>query len=83
MTNVYLLQVNYSKINYCQQSLLGNHTFAIISGHENYDFLKQGLSPVLNEINTLIEKNAVNVNGEISDLNFVHGADYKVLTIRH
>ena len=35
---------------------IGNHTFAILSGNENYMILKEGFAPVLAEINDLINR---------------------------
>lgn len=56
----------------------GNHTFAIIRGIEQYQFLKDGLAPVLKEINELIEGRIVEVDGEMIELTFMLGGDYKV-----
>lgn len=41
--------------------------------------MKEGLAPVLSEINHLLEHNSINVAGEVIDLDFVLGADYKFL----
>ena len=56
----------------------GNHTFAIIRGIEQYQFLKDGLAPVLKEINELIESRIVEVDREMVELTFMLGGDYKV-----
>lgn len=50
----------------------------MISGNESYSLMKEGLAPVLSEINHLLEHNSINVAGEVIDLEFVLGADYKV-----
>lgn len=50
----------------------------MIRGTENYQFLKKGFSPVIDEINDLIDGRFVEVNGEIVEVDFVLGGDYKV-----
>ena len=57
---------------------IGNHTFAVIRGNEDYDCLKNGLAPVLNEVNHLIDVKMIEVDDVIYELNVVLGGDYKV-----
>ena len=59
---------------------IGNHAFAVIQGNEDYDCLKNGLAPVLNdhEVNHLIDVKLIEVNDVIYELNVVLGGDYKV-----
>lgn len=59
-------------------TFIGNHTFAVIRGAENYDLIEAGLKPVLKEINELIENKIIEVNGDIHELSIVLGGDYKV-----
>ena len=61
-------------LHYC----VGNHTFAILRGAENYTLIKEGLRPIIDEINSLIEQKVVEVDGEIIELKFYLGGDYKV-----
>ena len=60
---------------------IGNHTFAVIKGAEEYVLLKEGLSPVLRQVNDLIEGHALELQGTIYELNVVLGGDYKVLHV--
>ena len=62
-------------------STLGNHTFAVIQGAEQYEIIKNGFGVVLQEINNLIAGGFVEVNGETIELNFFLGGDYKVCLI--
>ena len=57
---------------------IGNHTFAILSGNENYMILKEGFAPVLVEINDLINRPVLKLNDKIVDLSIILGGDYKV-----
>lgn len=61
--------------------MLGNHTFAIISGHEDYQHLKNGFAPVLEDINALISQPTLHVNDQELQLSIVLGGDYKVSLI--
>lgn len=60
---------------------VGNHTFAVLRGAENYTVMKEGLCPVIEEINSLIERKVVEVGEEIIELKFYLGGDYKVCII--
>ena len=40
--------------------------------------LRDGLDPVFAEINSLIQKSDITVNGAVLKVNFVLGGDYKV-----
>lgn len=65
----------------CSQSIIfiiGNHIFAIFSGQEKYEVLKEGFAPVLAEINSLIERSVIHIDGSILDVRFILGGDYKV-----
>lgn len=56
----------------------GNHTFAALSGNEDYKTLKEGFAPVLEEINDLIDNHELEVNGKVFTFNVIFGGDYKV-----
>lgn len=47
-----------------------NNTFAMLSGQEKYDVLKEGFSPVLREINDLVDSGSININGVSVSINF-------------
>lgn len=53
----------------------------MIQGAEGYKLLKEGLATVLEEINSLIEGHALELQGTIYELKFVLGGDYKVLHV--
>ena len=59
--------------------VMGNHTFAVIRGNEEYSLLKNGLAPVLHEINDLVEAKVIDMNGELVELTIYLGGDYKVI----
>ena len=50
----------------------------MIRGNEEYSLLKNGLAPVLHEINDLVEAKVIDVNGELVELTIYLGGDYKV-----
>ena len=50
----------------------------MIRGAEGYALLKEGLSPVLTQVNDLIEGRALELQGTMYELNIVLGGDYKV-----
>ena len=50
----------------------------MIRGNEEYSLLKNGLAPVLTEINDLVEAKVIDVNGELVELTIYLGGDYKV-----
>ena len=70
---------NKNKINpnnfYC---IIGNHTFAVLQGSEEYNLMKNGFAPVITEINTLITEKTIEVKDEIYEIIIVLGGDYKV-----
>ena len=83
--------VNYSIIHvqiihvqtllYHNSQNLGIHTFAVLRGTENYEVLRDGLKPVIDEINELIDKGSVVLsNKRVVDVNIFLGGDYKVFT---
>ena len=75
-----MLEISAHKYNRLQYyAHAGNHTFAVVRGMENYHLLKDGFKPVLQEIQELIKKKVVEVKGEIYELDFFLGGDYKVI----
>ncbi len=56
------------------------HTIAVLKGHEQYENMRDGLAPVLDEINSLIETEIVAVKGQTIQLKFMFGGDYKVIS---
>ena len=61
-----------------QKSTIGNHTFAVIRGVEEYEMLAKGLQDVLNEVNYLINNPYLLVCDKLVELTFFLGSDYKV-----
>lgn len=80
-TSYVLLSFSFPLIDKDALAAAGNHTFAVISGNEDYNLLKDGLSPVLEEVNSLIERPVLSVNDEEVHLSFVLGGDYKFLLL--
>lgn len=57
---------------------IGTHTVAVAKGEESYKALKDGFSPVIKEINEVIEDPKITIEGITYDIKFVLGGDYKV-----
>lgn len=57
---------------------LGNHAFAIVCGKECYESMAISFKDVFEEINQLIADSAIDIDGEIIELDFFLGGDYKV-----
>ena len=47
-------------------------------GKEEYDHLKNGFAPVIEEINEALQVNHLEIQGQIYELKYVFGGDYKV-----
>ena len=78
-TNFMLMSFSLLQLNEKVMSSKHNKTFAIINGPENYDTLKTSLSKSFNEINDLIEKGTLSVDGEDVQVEFFLGGDMKFL----
>lgn len=61
--------------------ILGNHTFAAISGNEDYLLLKNGLAPTLDQVDHLFDNTMLSINEREINLSFVLGGDYKVCQV--
>ena len=59
----------------------GNHTFAAVKCSEDYDQLKEALVPVFLEMNEMIKKKEITVNGRCVKLDIKLGGDMKFLLI--
>uniref|UniRef100_A0A1X7T3M5 Uncharacterized protein n=1 Tax=Amphimedon queenslandica TaxID=400682 RepID=A0A1X7T3M5_AMPQE len=51
----------------------------MLSGQKKYDVLKEVFSPVLREINDLIDKGSINIDGVSVRIYFILGGDYKLV----
>ena len=56
----------------------GNHTVAVIKGHESYDLLKSSGKDVFNYINKLIDDENICIDGKEIPTDIYLGGDYKV-----
>jgi hypothetical protein len=56
----------------------GNHTIAVIKGHENYDLLKVSCAKIFDCINRLARKGTVKVKDKDIRIEMFLGGDYKV-----
>lgn len=56
----------------------GNHTIAVVKGKEEYEELKESLTNVINDVNSLIDDGGITVDGKTVKLEFYLGGDYKV-----
>lgn len=64
-------------------SFIGNHTFAVVRGAENYDTIKSSFRDVLRDINRLIERGFILVEGHLVPVEIFLGGDYKVSFVKH
>ena len=51
----------------------------MLSGNKDYKTLKEGFAPVIDDINDLIKKSVIEINGTDVMLDVIFGGDYKVL----
>ena len=56
----------------------GNHTVAVIKGHESYDLLKSSGKDVFSYINKLIDDGNICIDGKEIPTDIYLGGDYKV-----
>ena len=56
----------------------GNHTVAVIKGHESYDLLKSSGKDVFSYINKLIDDGNICIDGKEIPIDIYLGGDYKV-----
>lgn len=56
----------------------GNHTVAVIKGHESYDLLKSSGKDVFSYINKLIDDGNICIDGKEILIDIYLGGDYKV-----
>lgn len=56
----------------------GNHTIAVVKGKEEYEQLKESLTNVTNDVNSLSDDGEMTVDGKKVKLEFYLGGDYKV-----
>lgn len=60
-------------------SAKGNHTIAVVNGSEKYETLQVSFKTTFSEINSLIDKGTIIVDGQEVKLEFFLGGDYKFL----
>ena len=53
--------------------IIGTHTVGVLEGAEHYEAIKNGFSPLLAEINTIINKGVIPVSDQLYPLTFVIG----------
>lgn len=57
---------------------IGNHTFAALNAHEDYEVINTGMEEVMNQINALIAKPQIKIDDTTYTLEIILGGDYKV-----
>ena len=60
---------------------IGNHTFAALNAHEDYEVISTGMEEIMNQINALIAKPQIKIDGVFYTLEIVLGGDYKVCSL--
>lgn len=56
----------------------GNHTVAVIKGHESYDLLKSSCKDVFGYMNQLLDDGKISIDGKDIPVEIFLGGDYKV-----
>ena len=80
-TNFMMMSFTLLKLNESVMSPKHNETIAIINGPEKYELLKTSLSPFFDEVNQLISKGTLSIDGENDELEFFLGSDMKFLLL--
>ncbi|KAJ7327833.1 hypothetical protein OS493_026112 [Desmophyllum pertusum] len=78
-TNFMMMSFTLLQLNESVMSSKHNRTVAIINGPEKYETLKTSLSPFFHEVNQLISKGTLSIDGEEVELEFFLGGDMKFL----
>ena len=58
---------------------VGNHTVAVIKGHEDYNLLKMSCSKVFDDINKLVRAGKIRIGDKDVPIEIFVGGDYKVI----
>ena len=79
---------NYVCLSFCllddEENVLsakGVHTVAIINASETYENIAIGFADVINDINALVNRGYIDIDGKQIELEFFLGGDYKFLLI--
>ena len=56
----------------------GNHTVAVIKGHESYNLLKTSCKDIFVYVNKLIDDGKISIDGKNIPVEILLGGDYKV-----
>ena len=59
----------------------GNHTVAVIKGHDNYDLLKTSCKDAFVYVNKFIFDGKVSIDGKDIQVEILLGSDYKVYNV--
>ena len=59
----------------------GNHTVAVIKGHDNYDLLKTSCKDAFVYVNKFIVEGKVSIDGKDIQVEILLGGDYKVYNV--
>ena len=81
-TKIVNITVILRTFQYTRTCIIGTNTVGVLEGAENYEAIKNGFSPLLAEIDTIINKGVIQVNDQLYPLNFIIGGDYKVILIQ-
>ena len=74
-----LLSFSILQTGECVMSAKGNRTIAVVSGHEDYDVIKESFGGIFEEINNLIAEGHLEVGGKHVNTEFFLGGDYKFI----
>ena len=58
--------------------ITGNNAVAVIKGHESYELLQSSCSTIFRQVNNVIDKGKVSVEGKDIPVDVFLGGDYKV-----
>ena len=78
-TNFMMMSFTLLQLHENVMSPKDNRTVAIINGPEKYETLKISLSPFFEEVNNLMHKSFISIDGQDVELEFFLGGDFKFL----
>jgi len=58
--------------------ITGNNAVAVIKGHETYELLQSSCSTIFRQVNHVIDKGKVSIEGKDIPVDVFLGGDYKV-----
>ncbi|XP_028410462.1 uncharacterized protein LOC114533075 [Dendronephthya gigantea] len=81
LTNFIVISFSVLNLEETVMSSKGNHTVAVIKGHEDYHLLRTSCAKIFSCINRLVKSGKINIKGKDVPVEFYLGGDYKFLLL--